>query len=99
MNDLAAFRSAIDALDAQLLETLANRFAVTRQVGQYKATHELPVQDSSREQAQLERLRGLATEHGLDPDFVAELWTLLFRTVVAEHQAIAAATTVHPATD
>lgn len=90
MPELADLRVQIDALDTQLLEALARRFEVTKQVGEYKAANGIPVQDAAREQAQLERLRGLAEEHGLNPNFVAEFWTLLFRTVVEEHMEIAA---------
>lgn len=89
MPELPDLRAQIDALDTQLLETLARRFEVTKQVGEYKAANRIPVQDVAREKAQLERLRSLAVEHGLNPDFVAEFWTLLFRTVVEEHLEIA----------
>ena len=89
MPELADLRVEIDALDTQRLEILSKRFDVTKKAGAYKAAHGIPVQDLAREQAQIERLRGLAAEHGLNPDFVAEMWTLLFRAVVTEHLEIA----------
>ncbi|MBD7958422.1 chorismate mutase [Microbacterium sp. Sa4CUA7] len=82
-------RSSIDNIDAALIFMLAERFRCTKQVGILKAEHGMPASDPSREEQQIGRLRRLAEESSLDPEF-AEKW---FNFVVAEvirHHAAAA---------
>lgn len=57
---LTAYRQSIDNIDAALIHLLAERFKVTQAVGRYKAEHELPPADPSREERQIARLRALA---------------------------------------
>jgi chorismate mutase len=77
---LRRLRSSIDNVDAALIFLLAERFKCTKQVGHLKAEHGMPPSDPSREEQQLERLRSLARDAELDPEF-AEKW---FNFVVAE---------------
>lgn len=77
---LARLRSSIDNVDAALIFLLAERFKCTQQVGVLKAEHGMPAADPVREQEQVARLRQLAAQADLDPEF-AEKW---FNFVVAE---------------
>lgn len=77
---LQTLRSEIDAIDERIIDLLARRFAVTRQVGQLKAHHALPAVDAERESAQQLRYEQLARANGLAPALV----TGLFRDIIAE---------------
>ena len=66
---LAEYRSSIDNIDAALVHLLAERFKVTRRVGEYKAAVGMPPADLEREALQVQRLRDLAENAGLDPLF------------------------------
>lgn len=44
MNELKNYRASIDNLDAALIHILAERFRITKAVGELKARHELPRQ-------------------------------------------------------
>lgn len=77
---LENLRKSIDNIDAALINMLAERFRCTQTVGQLKATHDMPAADPQREQTQIKRLRALATQAELDPEF-AEKW---FNFIVAE---------------
>jgi chorismate mutase len=79
-SELLRLRASIDNIDAALIYMLAERFRATQQVGVLKATHEMPASDPAREERQVERLRALAEQAHLDPEF-AEKW---FNFVVAE---------------
>ena len=67
--ELARLRASIDNMDAALVHLLAERFKITQQVGELKAAHGLPPADPVREAQQIARLRALAEEARLDPEF------------------------------
>lgn len=77
---LLGLRASIDNIDAALIFLLAERFRCTKQVGVLKAEHGMPASDPAREEQQIARLRRLALDADLDPEF-AEKW---FNFVVAE---------------
>ena len=77
---LQHLRASIDNVDAALIFLLAERFRCTKQVGELKARHGMPAADPAREEQQVARLRELALQADLDPEF-AEKW---FNFVVAE---------------
>jgi len=86
---LAEFRSSIDNIDAALVHLLAERFKITKAVGRYKATVDLPPADPDRERIQVERLRALAEESGLDPAFTEKFLKFVVAEVIRHHQRIA----------
>lgn len=88
--DLSTLRQRIDAIDDQIIDLLGQRFAVARQVGQWKARHSAQAVDAERERQQQERFTRLAAEHGLDPDLVCRLFRQVIDAVVQEHRHIAA---------
>lgn len=88
--ELERLRGSIDNLDSALLHLLAERFKVTQRVGELKARHGLPPADPTREQQQIERLRALAADAKLDPEFAEKFLTFIVREVVRHHQLIAA---------
>lgn len=85
---LARWRSSIDNIDAALVALLAERFNVTREVGRWKAAHDVTAVDPDRERRQIERLRLLADEAGLDPDFLERFLRLIIDEVVAHHRGL-----------
>ena len=86
--DLLRLRDSIDNLDAALIHLLAERFKCTQAVGVYKATHNLPPADPAREAAQIERLRRLAHEAKLDPDFAEKFFNFVVTEVIRHHEAL-----------
>ena len=87
--DLARLRSSIDNIDAALVHLLAERFKITKAVGRYKASAELPPADPAREEVQIARLRTLAEESGLDPVFTEKFLRFVVAEVIHHHQRIA----------
>jgi chorismate mutase len=83
---LAQFRKSIDNMDAALIHVLAERFRITKAVGKYKAKQDLPPADPDREKKQVERLRKLATEADLDPNFAETLLNFIIREVIRHHE-------------
>ena len=87
---LSSYRQSIDNIDAALVHMLAERFRCTKAVGVLKATHDLPPADPAREEYQIERLRRLAKEADLDPDFAEKFLNFIIHEVIRHHEAIAA---------
>ena len=94
MNDvkteLAGYRASIDNIDAALIHMLAERFRCTQAVGKLKAAHGLPPADPEREARQIARLRQLAKDANLDPDFAEKFLNFIIHEVIRHHEAIAA---------
>ncbi len=90
LNELKSLRGSIDNIDAALIHMLAERFKCTQKVGVLKATNDLPPADPAREKIQIERLRKLAADANLDPDFAEKFLNFIVREVIRHHEAIAA---------
>jgi len=86
--ELAEARRSIDNLDAALIHLLAERFKITQRVGQIKARYDLPPADPEREAQQVQRLRRLAEESELDPEFAEKVVTFIMTEVVRHHTQI-----------
>lgn len=89
MDELQRLRDSIDNLDAALVHVLAERFRCTQQVGVLKAEHSMPPADPAREAHQIERLRRLALDAKLDPEFAEKFLNFIIAEVVRHHEAIA----------
>ena len=87
--ELDVLRGAIDNMDAALIHLLAERFRITREVGRLKAERGLPPADPAREAEQIARLRQLAIESNLDPEFAQKVIPFIVAEVVRHHEAIA----------
>ena len=67
---LTELRSQIDKLDDQLLELLSRRMRVSRDIGQYKKEHNMPVLQTQRYEELLARRAGQAEQMGMDREFM-----------------------------
>ncbi|GAO55197.1 MULTISPECIES: chorismate mutase [unclassified Novosphingobium] len=88
---LAGFRQSIDNIDAAMIHILAERFRITQAVGAYKAEKKLPASDPGREERQIARLRALATDAKLDPEFSEKFLRFIIDEVIRHHEQAAAA--------
>ncbi|WP_449278477.1 chorismate mutase [Leucobacter sp. GX24907] len=87
--ELLRLRSSIDNIDAALVHMLAERFKATQRVGRLKAQHSMPPSDPDREARQIARLRRLAEDAHLDPEFAEKWFNFVVAEVIHHHRNIA----------
>ena len=68
--NLSALRRQIDGVDEQLLELLAKRMRISREIGVYKKEHNMPILQSPRYGEILENRAKAGAAMDLNPDFV-----------------------------
>ncbi len=83
---LAGYRQSIDNIDAAMIHILAERFRITQAVGAYKAEKALPASDPGREERQIMRLRKLAEDARLDPEFSEKFLRFIIEEVIRHHK-------------
>jgi chorismate mutase/prephenate dehydrogenase len=76
---LSELRVDIDAVDAQLIELLKKRNALTTQVGQVKSQTGMPIYDPQREAELIANKRQLAIDNDLSPDLVEDILRRMIR--------------------
>lgn len=89
IRELERLRASIDNIDASLVYMLAERFRRTKQVGELKAKHHMPPADLEREARQIARLRHLAEDAQLDPEFAQKWFNFVVAEVIHHHNRAA----------
>ncbi len=70
---LAELRRQIDGIDEQILELLAKRMRVSREIGVYKKEHNMPILQSPRYSEILENRSDMGKQMELNPEFIREM--------------------------
>jgi chorismate mutase len=87
-DELVRLRASIDNIDAAVVHMLAERFKATKAVGELKAANNLPPADKTREAEQIARLRQLAKDADLDPDFAEKFLAFIVTEVIRHHEKL-----------
>ena len=72
--DIKILRSQIDELDNQLMDLLAKRMRVCREIGQFKKEHNMTILQTNRYNEILEKRGAQGALCGMDPGFVAKVF-------------------------
>lgn len=78
--ELRELRDKIDAFDSRIVELLANRNEVVRQVTSLKQAQNLPLYHPAREEDLISRRRQQAARAGLDPDLVEDVFRRVLKS-------------------
>ena len=71
---IAQFRHEIDEIDSQLMDLLAKRMHVCRDIGRYKKEHNMTVLQTIRYSEILSKRGEQGTQSGMSPEFVTSIF-------------------------
>ncbi|MBI2593682.1 chorismate mutase [Candidatus Daviesbacteria bacterium] len=77
MNEITKLRAQIDKIDEELLDLIAGRVELVRQIGIEKKKDGIGVVDEDRERKILNELMLKAGEKGINPEIVKKVWKVL----------------------
>lgn len=81
---LAMLRRQIDEVDAELLELLNRRMRISREIGQYKKEHGMPVVQIGRHDEIMHKRIAAASEMGMSPEFMLSVLSAIHEESVRQ---------------
>lgn len=73
-NKLENLRKEIDKIDSEIVELLAKRFEIVKQIGVFKKENKIDVIDDRRFQQVLVKVENLAEKNGISKNFIHEIY-------------------------
>lgn len=86
--DIRSLRAQIDELDNSLMELLAKRFRLCREIGTFKKEHNMTILQTGRYNEILEKRGTQAGLCGMNPKFAAHIFELIHEESVRQQLAI-----------
>ncbi|MGH1367204.1 MAG: chorismate mutase [Maritimibacter sp.] len=83
---LAELRAGIDAIDAEIMQLLAERLAYADAVVPLKAAAGIAAAAPSRVQDVINKVRNKAQETGFDPEIAEPMWRVMIEAIIAREQ-------------
>lgn len=88
MQKITSWRNKIDKLNYKIIHLLAERFAITRELGEYKIKNKNKLSDAKREKIQLESIKKISTELGINPKLAKKIFTDIFAEVKKDYKKL-----------
>ena len=85
---LTELRAQIDKIDDELLELLSRRMRVSRDIGQFKKEHNMPVLQAQRYEELLERRAGQAVQLGMEREFMRTVMQAIHEESVRQQMEV-----------
>lgn len=87
-NNLQKLRKQVDQIDKKLLKILAERFKITKKIGELKSKRSLPACDKKREILLFKERESLAKKLGLNKGLAKNIFNEIIKTVKKDHKKI-----------
>ena len=88
MDEIADLRQQIDDIDHQLMELLAHRMRVCRQIGQYKRDHNVTVFQANRYNEILDKRSAQGALCGMNAEFIATIFESIHEESVRQQMDV-----------
>jgi len=89
-SSITEVRNEIDNIDREIIRLISKRFEYVQQVVKYKDATESGIEATDRKNEVMTTRRQWATENGLDPDVIEEIYSRLVRYFIDEEKKIIA---------
>ena len=76
-NKLENLRKEIDKIDSEIIQIMAKRFEIVKQIGVFKKENKLDVIDNRRFQKVLEKVANIAEKQGISKDFTNDIYNII----------------------
>ncbi len=86
--EINGLRKEINRLNGEILDRLAERVDVAREIAGVKKRHDKPIVDATRERAVLDQARVQAAKRGLDPDGVERIYRAIIDLCVEVEESL-----------
>ena len=86
--NLESLRRQIDTINEELLELLARRMSISREIGLYKKNHDMPVIQAARYDALISQMIRLGKEAGMSERFIHEVMAAIHEESVRQQLEI-----------
>lgn len=86
--NITEVRNEIDHIDADIIKLLSTRFGYVREVVKYKEKTASGIEASGRRAAVIDTRRQWATEAGLNPDVIENIYNTLIDYFIVEEKKI-----------
>jgi len=86
--NITALRKQIDEIDNQIIEVLAKRMRISREIGQYKKEHGMTILQTSRYSEILEKRGAQGSLLGIDPECVKKIFESIHEESVNQQMHI-----------
>jgi len=83
---LELLRSTMDEIDEQILSLLASRMRISRQIGELKQIHSMPIIQPQRWEKVISSVMKSAETLGLDPEFIKDIYNRIHDASVSQQQ-------------
>ena len=83
---LEGLRKNIDSIDNKIIELLAKRKELIKEIASIKKEQKKPIIDEEREQKIIGRLKKLSKEKNLDDKFIASLYKIIIENSREEQE-------------
>ena len=78
-NKLENLRKEIDKIDSEIIQLLAKRFEIVKQIGVFKKENKISVVDNRRFQKVLEKVENIAEKQGISRDFTNDIYNIIHK--------------------
>ena len=78
-NKLENLRKEIDKIDSEIIQLLAKRFKVVKQIGVFKKENKLDVIDNRGFKKVLEKVANIAEKQGISRDFTNDIYNIIHK--------------------
>lgn len=87
-DEIGMLRNEMDIKDAELIDILSQRMAISRQIGEYKKSHNITVFQNDRYKQLMDSRVKTGHEMGMSADFVKKLYSLIHEESVRQQLEI-----------